>query len=162
MRHQSPLRRAFLFYKESRIDNMEHISSITIYNNEGFHFDTGHRYLITLKPHAAVIEYQDLNYTKAPAASPFCRDFDDIVSFLLNQLENNLGAHATHQMVFATPAEYKDWRHSLDFTDNDVSWYVNIEYGDGRYASYVSTEGCAIPAELDELELLVKEALDII
>lgn len=41
---------------------MEHIATITIYNNEGFHFDTGHRYLITLRPNAAVIEYQDLMY----------------------------------------------------------------------------------------------------
>jgi len=141
---------------------MEKIAAITIYNNEGFHFDTGHRCLITLKPHAAVIEYQDLMYTEQPKSSPFCPDFDDILAFLLEQLETSLGAQATYNKVFDDPARYKSWRHSLDFTDNDVSWYVNIEYSDGSYASYVSIEGGAIPAELDELELMVKEALDVI
>ena len=38
---------------------------------------------------------------------------------------------------------------------------MNIEYSDGSYASYVSIESGAIPAELDELELMVKEALEM-
>ena len=140
---------------------MDKITAITIYNNEGFHFNTGHRCLITLKPHAEVIEYQDLMYTEQPESSPFCPDFDDILAFLLEQLETSLGAQATYNKVFDDPARYKSWRHSLDFTDNDVSWYANIEYSDGSYASYVSIEGGAIPAELDELELMVKEALEM-
>lgn len=140
---------------------MGYIATITIYNNEGFHFDTGHRCLITLRPHAAVIEYQDLMYTQQPDSTSFSPDFDDILAFLLEQLETGLGAQATYNKVFDSPAKYKNWRHSLDFTDNDVSWYVNIEYSDGSYATYVSIEAGAIPAELDELELMVKEALEM-
>ena len=140
---------------------MGYIATITIYNNEGFHFDTGHRCLITLRPHAAVIEYQDLMYTQQPDSTSFSPDFDDILAFLLEQLETGLGAQATYNKVFESPAKYKNWRHSLDFTDNDVSWYVNIEYSDGSYATYVSIEAGAIPAELDELELMVKEALEM-
>ena len=140
---------------------MGHIATITIYNNEGFLFDTGHRCLITLRPHAAVIEYQDLMYTQQPDSTSFSPDFDDILAFLLEQLETGLGAQATYNKVFDSPAKYKNWRHSLDFTDNDVSWYVNIEYSDGSYATYVSIEAGAIPAELDELELMVKEALEM-
>ena len=29
---------------------MKHISAITIYNNEGMHYDTQRRYMITLRP----------------------------------------------------------------------------------------------------------------
>ena len=65
---------------------MKQISAITIYNNEGMHYDTQRRYMITLRPHASAIEYQNLMTADMCEESAFCKDFEDIQSFLLAQL----------------------------------------------------------------------------
>lgn len=141
---------------------MKHISAITIYNNEGMHYDTQRRYMITLRPHASAIEYQDLMAADMCEASAFCKDFEDIQSFLLAQLSGNLGKSATYEKLFLSPNEYERWRRSTSFTDYDVAWYINIEFLDGKIAAYVSIESHPSPAELDQLELLVKEALELV
>ena len=141
---------------------MKHISAITIYNNESMHYDTQRRYMISLRPHASAIEYQDLMTADMCEASAFCKDFEDIQSFLLAQLSGNLGKSATYEKLFLNPNEYERWRRSTSFTDYDVAWYINVEFLDGKIAAYVSIESCPSPTELDQLELLVKEALELI
>ncbi|MGM9601018.1 MAG: hypothetical protein ACI3W5_05460 [Faecousia sp.] len=141
---------------------MKHISAITIYNNEGMHYDTQRRYMIKMRPHGAVIEYQDLMKTDMCEVSAFCSDFRDIETFLLAQLSGNLGKSATYDKLFLTPKEYERWRRSTTFTDYDVAWCITVEFLDGKIAAYVSIESQPSPTELDQLELLVKEALGLI
>ena len=140
---------------------MKHISAITIYNNEGMHYDTQRRYMITLRPHASAVEYQDLMSTDMHGSSAFCDDFEDIQNFLLTQLSGSLGKCATYEKMFFTPNEYEKWRRAAAFSDYDVAWYINIEFLDGKIAAYVSIESAPSPAELDQLELLVKETLEL-
>jgi len=63
--------------------------------------------------------------------------------------------------MFFTPNEYEKWRRAAAFSDYDVAWYINIEFLDGKIAAYVSIESAPSPAELDQLELLVKETLEL-
>ena len=140
---------------------MSNISYITIYNNEGMFFDTNHRSLIKLSPRVSGIEYQDLMAPTRPQSTVFSSDFGDIVDFLMEQLKSALGAEANHRKTFYNPADYHSWRRSVEFSDYDVAWYVNIEYTDDKIVTYVCTNSAPIPAELDQLELMVKEALNI-
>lgn len=140
---------------------MNNISYITIYNNEGMFFDTNHRSLIKLSPRVSGIEYQDLMAPTHPQSTVFSSDFGDIVDFLMEQLRYALGAEANHRKTFYNPADYHSWRRSVEFSDCDVAWYVNIEYADDKIVTYVCTNSAPIPAELDQLELMVKEALNI-
>lgn len=140
---------------------MSNISSITIYNNEGMFFDTDHRYLIKLSPRVSGIEYQDFKAPTRPMSTVFSSDFGDIVEFLMEQLKTALGAEANHRKTFYNPADYHIWRRSVDFGDYDVAWYVNIEHTDDKIVTYVCTNCYPIPAALDQLELMVKEALGL-
>ena len=140
---------------------MSNISYITIYNNEGMFFDNNHRYLIKLSHRVSGIEYHDLMTPTRPQSTVLSSDFGDIVNFLMEQLKSALGAEANHRKMFYNPADYHDWRRSVEFSDYDVAWYVNIEYTDDKIVTYVCTNSAPIPAELDQLELMVKEALNI-
>ena len=101
---------------------MEHIANITIYNNEGFHFDTGHRYLITLRPHAAVIEYQDLMYTDQPESSPFVRTSMTSSRFFWNSWKQ-VWAHRPHITRSLT--------HPQDIKIGDTLWTLPITMSPG-------------------------------
>lgn len=55
---------------------MTHISSITIYNNEGMIFDTDHRYLIKLRPRVSGIEYDPLKTPAQMQSTIYAKDFE--------------------------------------------------------------------------------------
>ena len=62
---------------------MNSISSITIYNNEGMLFDTGHRYMIKLRPRVGGIEYDPLKGPAQTQSTIYAKGFDSVVAFLL-------------------------------------------------------------------------------
>lgn len=140
---------------------MDHISSITIYNNEGMLFDTEHRYTIKLRPRVAGIEYDLLKGPAQTQSTIYAKGFDAIVAFLLEVLNSSLGCQANHRKTFYNPADYIAWRRNVEFSDTDVAWYVLLEFLDDKRVVYVSTNQDPVPAELDQLELLVKEALEL-
>ena len=140
----------------------DNIGSITIYNNEGLLFDTDHRYMIKLRPRVSGVEYDPL---KAPAqvqSTIYAKGFESIVAFLLEVLNGSLGCQANHRRTFYNPADYTAWRRDVEFSDADVAWYVQLEYLDDKRVVYVCTNHEPAPAELDQLELMVKESLEMV
>lgn len=55
-----------------------------------------------------------------------------------------------------------EWRKNVEFVDADVAWYVQIENLDGKYVVYACTNYEPAPAELDQLELMVRESLEMV
>lgn len=141
---------------------MDRISSITIYNNEGMLFDTGHRYTIRLRPRVAGIEYDPLKGPAQTQSTIYAKGFDAIVAFLLEVLNSTLGCQANHRRTFYNPADYNAWRRDVEFSDADVAWYVQLEYLDDKRIVYVCTNHEAAPAELDQLELMAQESLEMV
>lgn len=136
--------------------------TVTIYNNEGMLFDTDHRYIIRLNPRTASIEYDLLKGPAHTKSLMYAKDFCSIVQFLLEALDSSLGAQSNCHRVFYDIPSYVAWRRDADFTDADVAWYVLLEYPDDRRVMYLSTDFLPAPAELDQIELLVKEALELV
>lgn len=140
---------------------MANISAITVYNNEGMLFDTEHRYMLKLRPRVDGIEYDPLKGPSQMKSTIYARDFGSIVNFLLDVLNSSLGCQANHRRTFYNPADYVAWRRDVEFSDSDVAWYVQLEYLDDKRVVYVCTNHEPAPAELDQLELLVKESLNL-
>lgn len=141
---------------------MNRISAITIYNNEGMLFDTDHRYMVKLRPRVSGIEYDPLRSPSQVQSTIYAKDFDSVVAFLMDVLNSSLGCQANHRKTFYNPADYNEWRRNVAFSDADVAWYVQVEYLDDKRVVYVCTNHEPAPAELDQLELMVKEALEVI
>lgn len=138
------------------------ICSITVYNHEGTLFDTDHRYAIKLRPRVEGIEYDPFKGPAHTQSSIYAKGFEAVVSFLLEVLNSTLGCQANHREVFYNPADYFAWRKNVEFVDADVAWYVQIENLDGKYVVYACTNYEPVPAELDQLELMVRESLEMV
>lgn len=141
---------------------MKRMSAITIYNNEGMLFDTDHRYTIKLSPRVSGIEYDPLKSPSQVKSTIYANGFESVVGFLLDVLNSTLGCQANHRRTFYNPADYNAWRRDVEFSDADVAWYVQIDYLDDKKVIYVCTNHEPAPAELDQLELMVKESLEIV
>lgn len=140
---------------------MRSIASITVWNNEAALFDTDHRFTIKLSPRIYGVEFSPLDIYGGGKSSLFVKSFEEIARFLKNSLDGELGTQANYHKTFQNAALYFDWRRNVSFTDRDIAWSVLIEFIGGKKEIYVSTNSAPLPVELDELEKMVKEALNI-
>lgn len=97
-----------------------------------------------------------------PASSVIATDdFDDIVVYLYEVLNDILSKKANNAHCFSDETRYRNWMQGVDFNDRDVSWAVMCKLRDGRRELYLSTSSDPVPVELDELEKMLKDLLNI-
>lgn len=140
---------------------MRRVASVTVLNNEAALFDTDHRFTIKLSPRIFGVEISPLDKYGGGKSGLFVKNFEQIMDFLLEALNGELGNQANYRKSFPNAALYYDWRRNVSFTDREVAWSVLVEYIGDRKEIFVSTNSPPLPTELDELEKMVKEALNI-
>ncbi len=140
---------------------MKQCSLITIYNNEGQHFDTDHRYIASFDTNKEKISYGCSGMSDPVSKVIPTEDFDDIIVCLYEMLNNTLSKKANNSHCFSDELRYRNWLRQVDFCDSDVSWAVMCKMRNGRHELYISISSDPAPVELDELEKMLKDLLNI-
>ncbi len=140
---------------------MKQCSLITVYNNEGQHFGTDHRYIASFDLTKEQISYGCTGMSFPASSVIVTEDFDDIIVCLYEMLNNTLSKKANNSHCFSDELRYRNWLRQVDFSDRDVSWAVMCKMRDGRHELYISISSDPAPVELDELEKMLKDLLNI-
>ncbi len=138
---------------------MTDYSFITVFNNEGQQFATDRRYVATLDCQRQEVKYGCDCMPEAITASLSDNDFEDIVAYLHEQMEEVLDGLATDRKEFDDHDAYLAWLRACTFTERDVSWSVLCEFNYGQKVLFLCTDGSPAPSELDTLEEMICEAL---
>ena len=140
---------------------MKQYSFISVYDNEGQHFGTDRRYTANLD-----LAKEQISYCCSGMSDPISmviasEDFDDIITYLNELLNDILCKKATVSRKFSDENRCRNWMRGVDFSDRDVAWAVTRKLQDGRIELYLSTASEPVPVELDALEKVIKDLLNI-
>lgn len=87
--------------------------------------------------------------------------YEQLLSLTLAQFDYLQKNTDAHQFNFQDQAEFDAWRRTVDFTDEDVRWSMKFQFYSGKSQLYIGFHTVPTPIPLDEIEQIIRKALEI-
>lgn len=137
-------------------------SNIIVFNNEGQQFGSDRRYLAQLNFRSDKLRYGCDGMPNGTEATVPTQTFESIANLLLDAMNGEIQEQANTLCEFSDDNAYRAWMENACFSDRDVSWSIVCQTRNGgKKVVYLCTDGSPAPSVLDELEKLIRAALDV-
>lgn len=118
-----------------------------------------HPFAIRIYPIQKRVEYDPLDGTGSFSATLTYEMINNIEYKITKELVADRPAPVWRKYHFRIKAHFDKWRREVQFSDDDVSWYIIFEDRSGELDLHICTDHSSVPDALYRIERSIKNAM---